>query len=86
MARLREEGGNDLGNIDFKVVAGSPVEQIDQCVRAEGIDLIIISMHGHSGAKSALIEIAAEQMLRHATCPVLVVPQGIASKRTPSRK
>lgn len=86
MARLRQELGKELANIETKIAVGSPVEQIDQCVRAEGIDLIITSTHGRSGAKRAFIGSTAEQILRHAPCPVLVVPNRVASKRPASRK
>ncbi|MGH7936554.1 MAG: universal stress protein [Chthoniobacterales bacterium] len=72
--------------METKVGVGSPVEQIDQCVRAGGIDLIIISTHGRSGVKRAFIGSTAEQIVRHAPCPVLVVPNRIATRRPASRK
>ncbi len=86
MARLRQEAGQGQGNIETKVAVGSPVEQIDTCVRAEGVDLIITSTHGRSGAKRAIIGSTAEQIVRHAPCSVLVVPNRIAQKRPASRK
>ena len=86
MARLHQELGKKLADIETKIAVGSPVEQIDQCVRAEGIDLIITSTHGRSGAKRAVIGSTAEQILRHAPCPVLVVPTRVASKRPAFRK
>ena len=86
MARLRREIGKDFDKIETKVGVGSPVEQIDQCVRAEGVDLIITSTHGRSGVKRLFIGSTAEQIVRHAPCPVLVVPNRIAPKRSASRK
>ncbi len=86
MARLRREIGKEFGKIETKVAVGSPVEQIDQCVRAEGIDLIITSTHGRSGVKRVFIGSTAEQIVRHAPCPVLVVPNRIAPKQPASRK
>jgi nucleotide-binding universal stress UspA family protein len=86
MTRLRRKFGKQLRNIKTKVVVGPPVEQIDQRVRAEGIDLIITSTHGRSGVKRASIGSTAEQIVRHAPCPVLVVPNRTASKRPASRK
>lgn len=86
MARLRREVGKELARIETKVAVGSPVEQIDAGVRAEGVDLIITSTHGRSGVKRAFIGSTAEQIVRHAPCPVLVVPNRGAPKRPSSRK
>lgn len=86
MARWREEVGKGLANVETKVTVGSPVEQIDACVRDDGVDLIITSTHGRSGVKRAFIGSIAEQIVRHAPCPVLVVPNCSATKRPASRK
>ena len=39
------------------------------------VDLIVIGTHGRSGIRRALLGSVAEEVLRHATCPVLVVPK-----------
>ena len=39
-----------------------------------GADLIVTSTHGRSGSKRVLVGSTAEYIVRHATCPVLVVP------------
>jgi len=46
------------------------------CARAAGqrADLIITSTHGTTGFKHILLGSTAEYVVRHATCPVLVVP------------
>jgi len=44
----------------------------------DNVDLVIISMHGRSGLKRALIGSVAEQVVRYADCPVLVVPSQCA--------
>ncbi|MEY2495374.1 MAG: hypothetical protein QOJ45_1866 [Verrucomicrobiota bacterium] len=46
------------------------------CARAEGqhADLIVTSTHGTTGFKHILVGSTAEYVVRHATCPVLVVP------------
>jgi nucleotide-binding universal stress UspA family protein len=46
------------------------------CARAEGhhADLIVTSTHGTAGFKHILVGSTAEYVVRHATCPVLVVP------------
>jgi nucleotide-binding universal stress UspA family protein len=46
------------------------------CARAveERADLIVTSTHGTTGFKHILLGSTAEYVVRHATCPVLVVP------------
>jgi nucleotide-binding universal stress UspA family protein len=46
------------------------------CARAAGhhADLIVTSTHGTTGFKHVLVGSTAEYVVRHATCPVLVVP------------
>lgn len=39
------------------------------------VDLIVIGSHGRSGISRALVGSVAEEVLRHATCPVLIVPK-----------
>jgi nucleotide-binding universal stress UspA family protein len=53
---------------------GHPGQQI--CARAEdeAADLTVTSTHGRTGFKHVLIGSTAEYVVRHASCPVLVVP------------
>ena len=46
------------------------------CVQAAGddVDLIVTSTHGTTGFKHILVGSTAEYVVRHANCPVLVVP------------
>jgi len=37
------------------------------------VDLIVISTHGYTGLKHAVLGSTAERVVRHAPCPVLVV-------------
>jgi len=41
-----------------------------------GVDLIVIGTHGRTGVPRLLIGSVAERVVRHASCPVLVVPHG----------
>jgi universal stress protein A len=45
-----------------------------------GVDLIVIGTHGRTGMSRLLLGSVAEKVVRHASCPVLVVPHG---KRPP---
>jgi nucleotide-binding universal stress UspA family protein len=60
-----------------KVVrTGKPFYEIIQYAYEEGIDLIIIATHGHSGVEQILFGSTAEKVVRKAPCPVLVVRTG----------
>jgi universal stress protein A len=70
-----------LKRIDFDgvPVTASPVagycpEAIHQAASKERADLIIISTHGRTGLRRALVGSVAEGTVRSAICPVLVVP------------
>jgi nucleotide-binding universal stress UspA family protein len=53
---------------------GSPVLDICSFAKEHDVDLIITSTHGLTGLKHALIGSVAEQVVRRASCSVLVVP------------
>ena len=59
---------------ETEVLIGSPVDQICASSRKREIDLVAISTHGRTGVQHALIGSVAERVVRHAECPVLVVP------------
>lgn len=57
----------------FAVRTGKAFNEIDQYARDEGIDLVVIATHGHSGMEHVLFGSTAEKVVRYAPCPVLVV-------------
>jgi universal stress protein A len=52
---------------------GDPHLEITRAATELGIDLIIISTHGHKGLTRMLLGSTAEKVVRHAPCPVLIV-------------
>ena len=60
--------------VDTSAVAGFCPAAIYEAAAREGADLIIISTHGRTGLRRALIGSVAEGTVRNAACPVLVVP------------
>jgi hypothetical protein len=60
--------------VDTSAVAGYCPAAIYQAAAKEDVDLIVISTHGRTGLRRALIGSVAEGTVRHAACPVLVVP------------
>jgi nucleotide-binding universal stress UspA family protein len=55
------------------VRTGKPFREIVSLARQENIDLIVIATHGRTGLNRMVLGSTAEQVIRHAPCPVLVV-------------
>ena len=66
----------DFGSVpvDALAVAGYCPTAIYEAAAKHAADLIIISTHGRTGLRHALFGSIAEGTVRHAGCPVLVVP------------
>ena len=59
-----------------EVRRGYAVDEI--CRQTEDVDLVVIATHGRTGLQHALIGSVAEQIVRYAECPVMVVPSRCA--------
>jgi len=63
-----------------RILEGGPYQEIVREARDANADLIVIGTHGRRGLAHMLLGSVAEQVVRHAPCPVLTVPY---SKRAP---
>lgn len=52
---------------------GHPGAQVVQAARDWGADVIVLGTHGRSGLSKLIMGSVAEQVLRHAPCPVLLI-------------
>ena len=52
---------------------GKPSDEILAAAREWEADLIVIGTHGRSGVSRLILGSTAESVVRHATCPVLVI-------------
>jgi nucleotide-binding universal stress UspA family protein len=52
---------------------GKPHEEICEATKALGVDLIVLTTRGYTGLKHVWLGSTAERVVRHASCPVLVV-------------
>jgi nucleotide-binding universal stress UspA family protein len=64
------------------VRTGKPFHEITTAARAQAAGLIVIATHGYTGAKRVVLGSTAEQVVRHAVCPVLTVPASATRKGT----
>lgn len=68
----------------FRVLAAvehsdEPADEIVRYARLEGIDLIVMGTHGHTGVAHILLGSVAEKVVRVAPCPVLTLRPAPAS-------
>jgi universal stress protein A len=73
LGRLAEQETSGEVRAEIRVCRGQPVHEIVRVAREEGADLILLSTHGHTGLKHVLLGSVAENVVRYAPCPVLVV-------------
>jgi universal stress protein A len=55
------------------VRTGPPHHEIVEAAKELSADLIVLTTHGYTGLKHALLGSTAERVVQHAGCPVLVV-------------
>ena len=60
-------------NVEEVIVHGDAATEIVRVARESSVDLIVVSSHGRTGLGRILFGSTAEAVVRHATCPVLVV-------------
>jgi len=73
LSKLVEDEVREEIPADQLVREGSPAGEILNAARSMPADLIVLSTHGRTGLKHALLGSVAEDVVRRAPCPVLVV-------------
>jgi len=71
-----------LPNARTELRAGQPAEAISEFARMMQADLLVIATRGRTGLARALMGSVAEQVVRHAPCPVLVIRSESATEET----
>jgi nucleotide-binding universal stress UspA family protein len=75
--RLIEQEAIDPKRVERTLVRqGRSFHEITEAARTLNMDLIIMSTHGYTGLKHALLGSTTERVVRHASCPVLVLRKG----------
>lgn len=66
-------------NFKFKVAlrTGMPGETLIKYVKQEAADLMIVGIKRHGAIEKFLVGSTTEAVIRHSSCPVLVVPPGM---------
>ena len=59
--------------VEEMIVHGEAASEIVRVAKERNVDLIVVSSHGRTGLGRILFGSTAEAVVRHASCPVLVV-------------
>jgi len=72
----------DCAGLDIEelIVHGEAAAEIVRVAKEKSADLIVLSSHGRTGLGRILFGSTAEAVVRHASCPVLVVKPGKAGE------
>lgn len=73
MAKLIASAKNDV-RVTAQIECGNPATVIAELAERDAFDLIVMGTHGRSGFRRFVLGSVAETVMRHANCPVLVVP------------
>ncbi|MGE5215939.1 MAG: universal stress protein [Chloroflexota bacterium] len=65
----------NLVELRSMVEIGSPIQNIVEKAKEEGVDMIIMSTHGRTGLDHMILGSVTEKVVARAPCPVLVVPR-----------
>jgi nucleotide-binding universal stress UspA family protein len=65
--------------VQVKVAVGKPAEEILRVAREEGADMIVMGTHGRTGLRHLLLGSVAEEVTRHASCPVFTLRTDVAA-------
>ena len=73
-ARISKDAEQLEVNLETAIAVGSPVEQIVHRTQTEHTDLIILGHRARPWLARIALKSLPEELLRHARCPVLLVP------------
>jgi nucleotide-binding universal stress UspA family protein len=59
--------------VEHRLAEGDPAPAIVRAAKEVNAGLIVMATHGRTGLERLLMGSVAEQVLRHATCPVLTI-------------
>ena len=82
LASFVEQNFSDIitsAKVSQKVEFGTPEESIVETAKTEGVDLIIMATRGRAGLSRILLGSVTEEVIRNASCLVLIIPPHLVS-------
>jgi nucleotide-binding universal stress UspA family protein len=77
-AREMESGATEISS---QVIIGDPAQAIMKAARKERADLIVMTTHGKSGIRRAILGSVADEVIRNSRKPVLVIRPQTSGKK-----
>lgn len=76
-------GNDELKGLEFETIVepGFLLPVLEDAIEKRKIDLIVLGTHGRGALKRFLLGSSAEEIFRHAVCPVLTIGPHVDSKR-----
>jgi nucleotide-binding universal stress UspA family protein len=71
-------GAHDDPRLNAEVVQGSPPEVL--CAASRDAQLLVLGSHGHGQLFEAVLGSVSQYCVRHASCPVVVIPVRLAEQ------
>lgn len=73
---VRDALGEQAAAVELRAVQGFPGHALVEVAQTERAQLVVLAARRADGAMSRLLGAVSQYVLRHAPCPVLVVPAG----------
>jgi universal stress protein A len=72
--------------VEAELLMGDPAWEVAKLLTTDSYDLGVLGTHGRTGLRKVVVGSVTERVLRHATCPILVIrPPGAQAKLPPER-
>ncbi len=71
--QAKQDFGKSSINVGFKMLWGNPAMEICRLAKDENYDLIIMGNRGLGSVKGYLMGSISNRVVRHASCPVMIV-------------
>jgi nucleotide-binding universal stress UspA family protein len=68
-----KEAVSGYANTEKRLVSGDPAEQIQQIIKDEAIDLVVMGTHGRGGLEHFIFGSVAEKVLKQSPVPVMIM-------------
>lgn len=81
--KLLEEG---VSNVSIAVKDGIVAEEIIKFINTNNVDLVVMSTHGSSGIIRAILGSVADEVVRHAASPVMLIHPIKSNKKKIARR
>jgi len=75
LERIRIRLSKEPFDADYRLMEGPAVDNILSAAREFGADIIVIGAHEHGKFYRLLFGDTTDSLIRHAPCPIMVVPQ-----------